>query len=308
MSSEPRNPHGYVNTTNMQEVWARIINAQDPQKAGRYQIRIFGDQDNLIEIPDEKLVWASCMRNGFSSHRGMGLTSKYVPGDTVLVKVINGQYIIQGSFMKESEVTGEKADQNPMALDGTDSWKSPPAKNEDSFMGWLNNFPSALKTTQAVLNDQQSRRRTQSKKAQAEQNSKPGKGSNRGRSNSRFASGDHASIAKDLPFDNAQDFFQTIQKVGNRSSVFPSMLNMVNTLRNKSGSANPSAIASIGGGNYTQFLSQLQGFFPELQKLYQQLQDASAEEEQEQSRKEAQLRKALEVKRKEEEGTLTEED
>jgi len=308
MSSEPRNPHGYSDQFQLREVWARVVNAQDPQKAGRYQIRIFGDQDNLIEIPDNQLVWASCMRTGFSSHRGMGLTAKYVPGDTVLVKIINGQYIIQGSFMKEATVTGEKADQNPMVLDGTDSWKSPPPKNEDNFMGWLNDIPGRLTSTLSVIDDKQSRRRTESKKSQGERNSKPKKGSNKGRSNSRFASADHASIGKDIPFDNTQDFFKTIEQIGNRSSVFPSMLNMVNTLRQKSGSSNPSAISAIGADNYMQFIGQLQGFFPELVKKFQQQQDASAKEDEERARKEAQVRKALELQRKEELGTKTDED
>ena len=300
-----RNPHGYAGQYEMREVWAKIINAQDPQKAGRYQIRIFGDQDNRIEIPDNQLVWASCMRTGFSSHRGMGMSARYVPGDTVLVKVINGQYIIQGSFPKEDEVTGEGADINPMQLDGTDSWKSPPAKNEDGFMGWKR-IPTEVKSSQEAIDGLQSRKRTGSKKSQAENSSKPNQGSNRGRSNSRFASADHASIAKDIPFDNTQDFFKTIQQIGNRSSVFPSMLNMVNNLRQSSG--NPSAIAAIGGGNYMQFLNQLQGFFPELARLYQELQDQSAEEEEKQAKKEAQKRKALEIERKENEGTLTEDD
>lgn len=307
MSRDFRKPHGYSDSNNAQEVRARIINAQDPQKAGRYQVRIFGDQDNIIEIPDKQLVWASCMRNGFSSHRGMGLTAMYKPGDVVLVKIINGQYIIMGSFGNEETVEGEKADQNPMVLDGTSSWKSPPSKNEDSFCGWLNNWPSELTTTLAVLNNQQARRRDDSKKSQGESKCKPNSGSNKGRSNARFLNTAHASIAK-LPYDRGQDFKKPLDRINNKSSVFPTMLDMVDTLRNKPNGSNPTAINSVGPQNYVKFISDLQSYFPELVKLFQKFADSSAKEEQEQQRQEKQLREANLLARKQEMETLKDSD
>ena len=61
-----------------------VISNTDPQQLGRCQVRIYGlHTDNLEDIPQEALPWASTLRIGGGAS-GIGPFAVYVPGTIVL--------------------------------------------------------------------------------------------------------------------------------------------------------------------------------------------------------------------------------
>jgi len=74
---------------------ARVVNVDDPEKASRVQIRVFGDHDDTARVPDADLPWARCV---FPVTHGM---SAGVSGPTTGLVVGS---IVRGSWVDPFEV------------------------------------------------------------------------------------------------------------------------------------------------------------------------------------------------------------
>lgn len=69
---------------------AQVVNVDDPEKAGRAQIRVFGNHDDKARVPDSDLPWARCV---FPVTHGM---SAGVCGPTtglVVGSIVRGEWV-----------------------------------------------------------------------------------------------------------------------------------------------------------------------------------------------------------------------
>lgn len=296
MSNQNRSgkEHGFPNLSDFGISIAELVrNNDDPLKSpDRYRCRVVGHEADEVNMPDDDLPFYTAMRSGESSHRGKGKNTRYLPGDKVIVMTIGNDRYIMGSFPAADPQSGEESDTNPYTQDSTASPKSTPPKNKDPFFGWAGRLPSAKKTTREARLSNIKREGSFKDKAEKESRNKYN------RTAARFKDADFLSIASEIPFDNTQNPMEFIKKkIGNKGAAMPSMLEMVNTLKEKvDGSSNPHAIQAVGAGNYVNFISQFSSFFKDLIKDQKANTKDARKQERKEAREEAQLRKAYQFK------------
>lgn len=95
--ANPSNINGIVQSG--QEVYGVIVDRNDPDKRGRFKVRIMGDQDDMGAQPDDQLQWIQCMSGGQPQLRGNGLfPASYMVGSKVLLRNYGQQgYVISGA-------------------------------------------------------------------------------------------------------------------------------------------------------------------------------------------------------------------
>lgn len=288
--------HGYQNQNEpLFQVATVVSNSKDPLKSpDRYQCRINGDESDTVNMPDEDLQFYTAMRSGESSILGKGKSTRILPGDQCIIARIGNERIILGTISAADPQSGETSDTNPYTQNHTSSPKSTPARTESKTFG-LPELRSEITSTTQALKKQIKREGSFKKKAEEKSKNKYN------RTAARFKDAEFLSISSEIPFDNTQNPMKFIKdKIGNKGSVFPSMLDMVQQLKDKPDSWNPNAIQAVGGGNYAQFISQFSSFFKDLIKKQKEENKDVQKQERKDAREQALLEQALKYKRQDE--------
>lgn len=102
-------------------VTAVIVDDKDPEKKGRFKVRILGHQDDQGKIPDSKLPWIQALNNGQAQSRTVGMwpPACYRVGCKVRLEATGQQtYEITGAYTN-NEGTDKDRDTHPM-MDNTE--------------------------------------------------------------------------------------------------------------------------------------------------------------------------------------------
>lgn len=275
-----------------------VVNVKDdPEKAGRAQIRLIGDESDEQDIPDKQLIWARPMTPTTSPNlKGVGTSARLLPGSVVMVLRTGGpaaqEHIILGTVGRGEK--DDKTDTNPAVHGKGETFKSPPPESQELPQSWpTGKLASDITTTrEAIQTNDGSRKREEDKVAQGQKKRKAG-GSGKERTTARFLGDGHASIGADIPWDKAQNPKETIQgKINNKSAAVPSFLPMIEQLKQVKSGMNPNSIQSVGAGNLMGALQSLAKLFPKKKK--------NEEEKTEEERQEEEWLRQLELMAKEE--------
>jgi len=104
--------------TNIKRFIAKVVNVNDPEKAGRAQIRVFGDHDDHARIPDSDLPWARCV---FPVTHGMSGGVSGATTGLVVGSIVRGEWVdpfevipvIDGTLGRSTAEDGGNGDFSP---------------------------------------------------------------------------------------------------------------------------------------------------------------------------------------------------
>lgn len=243
---------------------ALVVNIQDPQKAGRVQMRVIGHHDDEQAIPDEKLPWVK-VRNTTSTPSLQTATATHglLPGSMVTCEAMgqDGQdWLITGTLpndRKDDQQTIHPATQGKGDTDNSHSDE----QRKDGTFAW----PSPLKdifenkTTQGArkLRDEAGRKAKRSADPIEESRNKSAIPKHYGeRTTSKDPMGGTIGVFKFSGKDAQQFIQQTIQ---NKSAIVPNALSALQTLKKARG--NPTSIDAIGAQNFQAIMKQLADLF-----------------------------------------------
>lgn len=244
-----------------------IVNIQDPEKAGRVQVRITGHHDDEQMIPDEKLPWIKVSNpTTTASLQTSTTTHGLLPGTMVALQQFGDQdWLITSTLptdRKDSEQTIHPATQGKGETDNIYSVQMGSyAQGGDGTHGWNKDLGQIAKTKTTreakQLREQNGRKPRRTRDPIDESvNRSPAGGSGEKRSTSKDPKGGTIGNFK-FSGKNAQQFIQsTIQ---NKSAIIPNMLSAIEQLKKVNG--NPTSIQSIGAGNYSSIMGQLSSWF-----------------------------------------------
>jgi hypothetical protein len=117
MSYDQYNPSDKRGVTRSQEVVIGVVvDNKDPTETGRVKVRILGEQEDIANIPDDKLPWYPVMTNGFAQLKGVGrfpAGGGYLPGSRIVMQNLGQQGFIIIGAITNSETTPGKEDRHP---------------------------------------------------------------------------------------------------------------------------------------------------------------------------------------------------
>lgn len=103
----------------------RVVNVNDPERAGRVQIRVFNEHNDEVLLPDSELPWARCVfpvtnpiNNGIS-----GPVTGMIVGSTVVGRWLDNDHqvpIVEGTLGRSINADGTPGD-FPALIHGDDT-------------------------------------------------------------------------------------------------------------------------------------------------------------------------------------------
>jgi len=117
MSYDEKNPSDKSGLTREQSVVIGVVvDNKDPNETGRIKVRIVGEQEDLSQVPDDKLPWYPVLTNGYSQTKGVGrfpAGGAYLPGTRIMMQNLGQQGFVVIGSLTNSETTPGKEDRHP---------------------------------------------------------------------------------------------------------------------------------------------------------------------------------------------------
>jgi hypothetical protein len=250
---DDKNPSDFSGTmATGQLIPAIVVDMKDPQKRGRMKIRLMTQDVN--HVPDDKLPWVQGINNNQPSNKGQGFFPPNYQNGSKIYVMSQGQqgYIVMGS-VPNSETDPATADTHE---DTRDTEHRGVYTNEQEFDRYCTANTSQLALISLNQGDakwQKDQKDHNENINQAPTTDKYGK-----RSAVKDPKGSFPTIGieKFANFRNPQAFIKGI--IGNRGSVMPQALDMLENLKKVNPLGTPMPTPSIGMQNILQALQGLQ--------------------------------------------------
>jgi hypothetical protein len=269
-------------------VQALVVDDKDPEEAGRFKCRIFGEQDDIGQIPDEQLQWISCIQPGSGQIRQVGSwpPGKYMKGSRVTLLNMGAQgWSVLGAISNDGVNKDNQKDDKQQDIHHTATSKSPLqiiSALGNVARGVVNgtDFRNLPSTTQALLKLNSTVQAFKQNPIKAILNLAPVPDIYGGRRQVKVPEGLFKSIGVEKYFGqvgNAQQFMQ----LAGATSLIPNALGMLEQLKQTATQAlNIPMIDSVGGlGNILGALQGIQSAFNSTNQGTQQQDQQNLEEE-----------------------------